>query len=358
MKVLSKYLTKEFLKLLVLCEIIFLSIYLVIDFLQKINNFIEANVSNGLMLQYFLYKSAYVMVQMLPVATLISIIIMFSLMKKRNEIVAIKACVLNIFKMARPVFMASVFLGIALFLFSELVVPYASSRANEIWKIEVEKQDPGLYYGSNQIWYRGPDCIYWIRHFDSKKNIMERPTFYFFDKTFRLTKKIDGRRGFWEDSRWKIEEGVIQETVDGGDYTLKKFDTLYLDLPETPDTFVKSMKKPEEMSYWQLKKYAERVHAEGYDNTRYLVDMNIKAAFPLIILIMAFIGTAISLIQKGDKIPLVVSIGVGICFTFMITFGFSRALGLAGVLPPILAAWLANLIFLFLGLYLMMHIER
>ena len=358
MKVLSRYLTKEFFKLLALCELIFLFIYLVIDFLQKINNFIEANVSNGLMLQYFLYKSPYVMVLMLPTATLISIIIMFSLMKKKNEIVAIKSCGLNIFKMARPIFMASIFLGMALFFFSELVVPYASSRANEIWKIDVEKQDPGLFYGSNQIWYRGPNSIYWVRHFDNKKNIMERPTFYFFDKAFRLTKKIDGRRGFWENGRWKIEEGIIQETVDDGDYTLKKFEILFLDLPETPDTFVKSMKKPEEMSYWQLKKFAERVHLEGYDNTRYLVDMNIKAAFPLIILIMVFIGIAISLIQKGDSIPLVVSIGVGICFIFMITFGFSRSLGLAGVLPPLLAAWLANLVFLFLGLYLMMHIER
>ena len=201
MKILSKYLIIEFFKLLALCEIIFLFIYLVIDFLQKLNNFMEGNVSNGLMFQYFLYKSPYVMIQMLPPATLISIIIMFSLMKKKNEIIVIKSCGLNIFKMARPVFIASVFLGIALFFFSELLVPYTSSRANEIWKIDVEKQDPGLFYGSNQIWYRGPNSIYWVRHFDSKKSIMERPTFYFFDKAFRLIKKIDGKRGFWEDGQ-------------------------------------------------------------------------------------------------------------------------------------------------------------
>ena len=358
MKILSKYLIIEFFKLLALCEIIFLFIYLVIDFLQKLNNFMEGNVSNSLMFQYFLYKSPYVMIQMLPPATLISIIIMFSLMKKKNEIVAIKSCGLNIFKMAQPVFIAAVFLGIALFFFSELLVPYTSSRANKIWKIDVEKQDPGLFYGSNQIWYRGPNSIYWVRHFNSKENIMQRPTFYFFDESFRLIKKIDGKRGFWEDGKWKIEEGIIQKTVDDGNYVLKKFDVLWLDLPETPKTFIKSRKKPEEMSYWQLKKYAERVHAEGYDNTRYLVDMNIKVAFPLIILIMVFIGIAISLVQKGDRIPLVVSIGVGICFVFMIVFGFSRSLGLAGVLPPLLSAWLANLIFLFLGLYLLMHIER
>ncbi len=358
MKILSKYLTKEFYKLLVLCQIVFLFIYLIIDFLQKIDNFINADVSKGLMVQYFLFKAPFIMVQMMPVATLIAIIIMFSLMKKKNEIVAIKACGLNIFKVAQPIIITSVFIGIALFFFSELVVPYTSSRSNEIWKFEVEKQDPGLFYGSNQIWYRGPDSIYWVRHFDNKRNIMERPTFYFFDKAFRLIKKIDGRRGFWEEDRWRIEDGIIQEAIGEEDYALKKFDTLYLDLPETPETFVKSMKKPEEMSYWQLQRYAERVHSEGYDNTRYLVDMNIKAAFPVIILIMVLIGIAISLLQKGDKIPVVVSIGVGICFVFMIAFGFSRSLGFAGVLPPILAAWITILIFFFLGIYLMLHIER
>lgn len=358
MRVLSKYLTKEFYKLLALCQIIFLFIYLIIDFLQKIDNFINANVSKGLMVQYFLYKSPYIMVLMLPTASMISIIIMFSLMKKKNEIVAIKACGLNIFKIVQPVIVASIFIGIGLFFFAELVVPYTSSRSNEIWNFDVEKRDPGLYYGSNQIWYRGPDSIYWIRHFDNKNKVMEGPTLYFFDKTFRLIKKIDGRKGFWEEGRWRIEEGIIQEAISDGEYALKRFDNLFLDLPETPETFIKSMKKPEEMSYWQLQRYAERVHAEGYDNTEYLVDMNIKASFPIIILIMVLIGMAISLLQKGDRIPLVVSIGVGICFLYMISFGFSRSLGLAGVLPPIISAWITNLIFFFIGIYLMLHVER
>ena len=82
MKVLSKYLGTEFLKLLCLCQIIFLSIYLIIDFVQKIDNFIEAKVSTGIMLAYFVYKTPLIFIQMLPPATLISVIILFSLLKK------------------------------------------------------------------------------------------------------------------------------------------------------------------------------------------------------------------------------------------------------------------------------------
>ncbi|UCF55864.1 MAG: LPS export ABC transporter permease LptG [Deltaproteobacteria bacterium] len=358
MKILSKYLTREFLKLLCLCQIVFLSIYLIIDFLQKIDNLIEADVSKGIMLAYFLYKTPFVIVQMLPPATLISVIIMFSLLKKKNELTAMKACGLNIFRVTQSIVVVSILMGIVLFLFSEIVVPYSSSKFNEIWDIEVEKRDPTQFYGMNQIWYKGSGSIYWMRRFDYDNRIMERPTFYFFDKSFRLIKRIDGRRAVWEKSKWKVEEGVVQEVTDDGGYRPTKFTDLYLKIEETPETFVRRVKSPEEMSYWQLKRYAKRVLTEGYDNTEYLVDMNFKIAFPFIILIMVLIGMPISLKVEKGGVPFAIFMGMCLCFLYMVAFGFTRSLGLSGALPPILSAWLANLIFLFLSIYLLMKVER
>lgn len=358
MKVLSRYLIKEFFKLLLLCQIIFLFIYLIIDFLQKIDNFIEAHVSKSIMISYFLNKTPLVIVQMLPPATLISIIILFSLMKKRNEITAIKASGLDIFKVLRPIAVASLLTSIGLFLFSEIVVPQTSSKANEIWDIEVEKRDPTQFYGKNQIWYRGAGTIFWMLRFDHKNKIMERPTFYFFDDSFRLTKRIDGRRAVWEGGKWKVEEGIILEASDERDYHLTKFEDLYLELAEPPETFVRRVKSPEEMSYWQLKRYAERVHLEGYDNSRYLVGMNIKTAFAFIIIIMVLVGIPISLRVEKGGIPMAIAMGMCICFFYLIIFGLGRSLGLSGVLPPILAAWVANVLFFLFGIYLMKGVER
>ncbi|MCJ7594423.1 MAG: LptF/LptG family permease, partial [Desulfobacterales bacterium] len=118
------------------------------------------------------------------------------------------------------------------------------------------------------------------------------------------------------------------------------------------------MKKPEEMSYWQLKRYAETVQKEGYDNTRYLVDMNLKIAFPFVGLVLVFVGIPLPLGLKKGGTPLAISLGMAICFCYVLILGFSRSLGLSGVLPPLLSAWLANLLFLLLGIYLMMHVER
>jgi lipopolysaccharide export system permease protein len=111
------------------------------------------------------------------------------------------------------------------------------------------------------------------------------------------------------------------------------------------------------MSYWQLRRYAERVRVEGYDATEYLVDMNIKLALPFINLVMVFIGIPVALGLKKGGTPLAVSIGIGICFLYLTNLGFSRSLGLSGILPPILSAWAANVIFFFLGIYLMLRLE-
>jgi lipopolysaccharide export system permease protein len=358
MKVLSRYLLKEFLKFFALCESVFVFLYLVIDFTEKVNNAIEAKASKISMLLHFLYETPFIVSNMIPPATLIAAVMLFSTMKKRNEITALKANGLNLFSVSRTVLGASLLTGALVFLLSETVVPYTTSKSNRIWNVEVEKQDPNLFYGKYQIWYKGRNSIYWIRHYDSKKKLMEGLSFFFFDKNFRLVKKIDGRTGKWENGFWRIEDGIIQEPQEGGDYTLKRFVTLDLRLPESPETFMAGTRKPEEMNYWQLKRYAERVKDEGYDNSIYLVDMNVKVAFPLISVVLVLIGIPISLRLRWGGAPLAVSMGIAVCFLYLIVLGFSRSLGLSGTLPPLLAGWLANIVFFLIGTYLMINLEK
>ncbi|MEW6664800.1 MAG: LptF/LptG family permease [Thermodesulfobacteriota bacterium] len=358
MKVLSRHLIAGFAKTFVVCEGVFLFIYLMVDFLQKVDNFIEARVAEGLVGLYFLYKAPFVAVHMAPPATAIAVIVLFSLMRKNNEITALKASGVNLYSISQTLALAAFGVAVLTFLISELVVPVTSAKVNRIWNKDVEKRDPGLFYGSNQIWYKGSDWIYWIPHFDSRKQVMADPVFYFFDRAFRLVKIVEGRRGIWTDGRWQLEEVVVQEAVDEGRYKVTRQDRLYLEIPETPESFVKGLKKPEEMSYWQLKRYAEAVGQEGYDNARYLVDMNIKISFPFIILVLGILGIPIALGLKKGGVPVAASIGVGVCFVYLLTLGLFRSLGLMGSLPPMVAAWLTNVLFLFVGFHLMMRMER
>jgi lipopolysaccharide export system permease protein len=358
MKILSKYFRREFFKFFSFCLILFLTLFLVIDFVQKIDNFIEAEVTIDVVLSYFFYKIPFIILQMIPVAVMISVIVMFCLMKKNNEIMALQVSGLDILGVSKSVFIFTLFISILTFIISEAIVPYTSSRGNEIWNVEVEKQNPASFYGGGSIWYKSSNAIYWIKHFDGINKIMEHPSFYFFDDSFSLIKKIDARKGIWDDGVWKFEEGVLQERNQIGEYELNRFEDLDVKIPEAPEVFLRGEKNPEDMSFIQLRNFSEKISQEGYDDTKYIVDMNVKLAFPLVSLIMTVIGIPIALGLKKGSTPLAVALGVGVCFLYMVSLSFSRSLGLSGIFPPFFSAWAANIIFILLGLFLMFSLER
>lgn len=357
MGLLGRYFSKEMLKYLGIFLFALVFIYLTVDFTQKIDNFIHANVPTGPMLSYFAYKVPYVIIQMVPIAVVLSVVVTLCLMKKNHEITAMKACGLSVVQLSRPIILVSISIAVIAFLISEFIVPLTSSRSNEIWNIEVNKRIQTSFYGKEHIWYKSEDAIYWIRAFDPEKEVMEDITFYFFDNSFRLVKRVDARKGVWTGRLWKIHNGIIQNAVSTNGFDLSRFDEMPLKIREGPDAFFRTVSRPEEMSYWQLKRYAERIRMEGYDATRYLVDMNIKLAFPMINLVMILIGIPIALSVKKGGIPLAVFLGVAACFLYLVVFGFARSLGLSGALPPVLSAWFANAAFFFLGSYLILHVE-
>lgn len=358
MPVFSKYLYREFLRFLFFSLFAFITIYLMVHFFGKVDDFIEAQVPTGVILSYLAYLIPFIAVQMLPPATLIAIIIMFSVMKKNKEIMALKACGIKMMDFLRPIFFLSLLLAAALFLFSEMVVPYSSSRANEIWRVYVDKKSSVSLFGKEHIWYKAPHAIYYISRFDKKENAMYGVTFYFFDPSFRLQERIDGRKALWKGHEWEVRDGITLTAQKGGGYALDPFKRLFLKIPEGPKAFSQRERQPQEMGYWQLKRFAEEVGREGYDVSKYEVDLNIKLSFPFIVFIMALIGAPIALELNKGGTPVAIAVGVVACFFYLLVLGLSRSLGFAGILPPVLSAWLANGIFFFLGSYLILRLDR
>lgn len=358
MKVITKYIVKEVTKVFVMCQFIFILLFLVIDFIQKIDNFVKADVPFSTIIAYFLYKLPSITEQMIPVAVTISVIVVICLMKKNREIMAMKACGLDVFRAFTPVIFISIILSIFSFILSDAIIPFTSSRQNEIWNAEVKKRDPAGLSGSTNIWYKSKNNIYWIEYFDAKSQTMKGPVFYFFNDQFILFKKIKGETARWVNNRWEIEKANIQTLVSENDYHLERLDQVSVDIPETPEMFIKKIKKPEDMSYGQLKRHAEKVRVEGYDNTADMVNLYRKLAFPFITLVMTLIAIPIGLWEKINGIPLSITIGIAACFLLYLVMGFARAIGLAGVLPPYLSAWTANILFSLAGVNLIMNIKK
>jgi lipopolysaccharide export system permease protein len=131
---------QEFYRLFAFCEVLFAFLFLTVDFLQKIDNFIEANATKAAVLLYFLYKAPFIMVNMVPPAVLISVHYPLHI-DEENELTALRTSTQSLHASKTMMLGVPVHCGdVSSF---ETVVPYTSSKGNRIWNVDVQKQIPG-----------------------------------------------------------------------------------------------------------------------------------------------------------------------------------------------------------------------
>ncbi len=357
MRVFSRYLLKEFAWFLAVFTGAFTVIFLMVDFVQKVDNFLESSAPPWSMAVYFGFKIPYIIVQMVPVATLLAAIVMFSIMARHNEITAMRSCGMSAVQIARPVVYGAVAVTVLLFAMLETVVPLCSTKSNGVWDLYVMRRGQPRTHGQYNVWYKGSDAIYRIGRIDSGAGEMRDCSFYFFDDDFHLLKRIDAPRVYWKDGKWIARSALMLKESQRGGYSLEQVKSGALEIPEKPEDFINEPRKPEEMNYRELKKYAAKIRAEGYDPTAYVVDMHIKLAFPFIVVVLAAMGLPIVLTVGKHRTPLAVCAGIGLCFLYLVILGLFRSMGLSGMLPPVVSAWTANALFLLGSLYALMRAE-
>jgi lipopolysaccharide export system permease protein len=164
MSILDRYLIREILKHFVIVLAAAVGIYLVVDFFENIDKFMEAGLPVSRMIEFLELKIPLIMVQITPVGILMAVLITFGLMNKNNEIIALKCGGMSIYYFIRPIFALGLFFSIFLLLLSEMVVPLTISKANEIYRVEVKKYTQTR--GQKDIWFKSSRCIAFISYFN------------------------------------------------------------------------------------------------------------------------------------------------------------------------------------------------
>jgi lipopolysaccharide export system permease protein len=247
---------------------------------------------------------------------------------------------------------------LVLVVFAEAVVPITMARANDIWLREVRREHTFLTR-DRDIWLKGDRTITHIRHYDAEKQTAFGVTHHELNANFELDLRIDARQAAFRDDRWVLSEVLVQQRLEEEQrYTVRNHERLDGAFTFQPDDLRRVIKKSEEMTFQELRRFIRKVEAEGYDATVYRVDLHAKAAFPFVCLIMVLVGTGTGLrgrTQEGLSVG--VAYGLGIAFMYWIFHSFAISLGYAEMLPPVLAAWVSNLVFGCVGLLSLMHAQ-
>ena len=357
MTILFRYVTKEILLYFFIVLIAVLSIYLAVDFIEKIDNFMAAGVPAVRCVLYLTYKLPFIFVQVAPLGFLLSILVALGLMSKNNEVIALKSCGIGRNRLLKPAFVLGLIFGAVFFLVAELVVPVFMENANHIWLQEVKKKN--IYATrTNDIWMRAARKIIHIKQYEPIKKEISGITIHTFDDAFRLVHRMDAERGVFVDGKWYFFDALEQifDDPSGSGPRQAHHEELPAVLELMPDDLAQAAKRTDEMGLAELGRTIEKVEKEGYSATRYRVDYHGKIAAPFVCIFLSLLGTAIALRGRlREGMPVSITYGLGIAFLYWIFHSFCLSLGYAELLPAVVAAWIANVVFSSVSVVLLLN---
>ena len=346
---LDDYLVGRFTRILLLALVCFVSLYVVIDLIDHLDEFFDRGVPASEIARYYANYVPYIIVLTLPIGMLLATIFLIGSMGSANELVAIKAAGISIYRVAWPLLRLGLLASIVAALLAELVVPAANDARRRI--LDIGPQSSGGSHLRHVCRQDRAGLILYAAIYDRRSHRGTNVTIVQIRDDVP-SRRLDADEMRWDEEGW-ILYGVTDRSFVGGGEQLSTHTTMRLPaLTLRPADLARIEKLPEQMAFLEFSDYIRRVRLAGGDASRWLVDMHLKLAFPLASLMMVWIGFPIAARSWRGGRALYVGLTLAIGFLFMVAVRAGQALGRAGDLDPAIGAWGADALFFVVGLAL------
>lgn len=359
MKVIEKYLLKSFWAPFIWCIVAFLFLYIIIDVFENLDEILRSAPHYTTLLNYYACSIPKIFVRITPLAILLSLIYALSKLNKRNEITAMRASGVQLLTIFKPFIIVGIFISVLVLLINLNIVPTTNKIAKNIKTNQLErnkKQKRKIV--KNVTLYGHENRIIFAKKFDSNSNTLSKVIILKQYKD-KLIQRITAQKAVWKKHHWKLFDSMTYymkpNGVLVGNPSFKAKSTMNL---EEPKDFLYNYTEAEFMKYDKLKEHIEKF--KGGSNKvirRLLIELYQKISIPFVNLIMVLIAVpfALNINYTGTFISVGICVGVGFCY-YAIN-AISIALGNAGILPPFMAVWLTNIIFIAVGVVLLIVLK-
>jgi lipopolysaccharide export system permease protein len=356
--VLRRYVLGECLRVFALCMVAFMLIYVLVDFFDHLDTYLRYRASVGAVLRHFLYKTPLIVTQMVPAATLAAVLLALGVMARHNELTALRASGVSTLQVAAPLVLTALVVGVGILIWNETVVPYCSARSRYIEDIEIRKRPLKALLSDHGIWFHGRAGIYNIEHFDERAKTLVGLTVYDFTPDFDVRRLIEIPTAAWRGDHWDFQQATERTFDQAGNVHTRALEPSTFSLPDQPQEFRVLEKEADELSFVRLRHHINELARKGIDTTEPRVDMHLKLALPFVPLVMTLVGVPLAS-RNPRRRSLATSVGIGLVvgFSYWVLLALSISLGHSGAIPPVIAAWIANGVFVVLGAFLFLGPE-
>src|SRR5215470_5679527 len=298
---------------LVILSLIFTAFELIGDILRN-------HVSLWIVGEYLLNVTPYFLYNIAQYGVLLAVLITLGLMQRSNEVTAMKATGISIYRVIVPVLVAAVLIAVGLFLSDQFYLPHTNKRQDALLNT-IKGKPAQTYLNPYRKWIFGQhSTIYYYQVFDSDRNQFgDLSVFQFNPTTFQLVNRIYMDRANCDDrlNRWVGTQGLQRSFKGAAIQNFHTFDVATFDsVSEPPPYFKKEVKQSLEMNYEQLRRYIHDLQQSGFEVVKLRVQLQKKIAFPVITFVMGMLAIpfALSTGKRGPIAGVAVAIGFAVFY--------------------------------------------
>jgi lipopolysaccharide export system permease protein len=357
-RILDRYILRKFLSGLFGTLLAFTIVVFVVDFVERGWRIMQRfDVSAHVMMLYYINYLPFYAILAFPVAMLVSVLFSIGSLAKNRELDVMKASGLSLYRISAPILIASLLLSVGVMFFAEFVLTNTERRKDEIKDYLIDKRPPIAKMTRQNIKVPGEDG--WIILGDSYDVSASTVTGAKVHRIIenKIVKTFSAERMVGTDSGWILINGSSQEfSQDPANSTqnFSRFDTLYAPfLTQTPKMLAELPVPPRQINFFDLRRRIAEKRELGEEVYKDQVELYLKITFPLASFILVLIGAPLAANPRRSGPSVGFGISIIISFVFFVLIRIGQSFGNVGMLSPLLAASLGDIVFLVVGIILL-----
>ena len=358
-KLIDRYLMRSFLQPLVYCLLAFIILFMAYDLSTNLDTFVDREIPVENIIKYYIYQIPIVFALTMPFTTLLALLYCLGNLSRSNEIIAMRASGIALFRIIRSYLVIGFIMFLITFTLSELFVPRARRLSSQIMPSSSSKEslmsthDPG---SQSVTFYNMKDDRQWVIGHITNTFRNVTITQFTHSQLQRVRMSLEAReaeyvQGFgW----WFYDVTELWYYPDGTPQPARKYKKKYAaHFTETPEDILSDQYEVTLMDYTDLIKAIrhKEITTDKYNKIRTELYNRISTPFACFVFVLLAAPFGIFHTRAGMMKGVLTSIAL--CLLYYVFNAFLINLGKDGVLPPLIAAWTGNCVFIVLGAYLL-----
>jgi lipopolysaccharide export system permease protein len=368
---LDLYVARQYLAIFLLGIACFLGIFYIATFIDMADELFSGSATVGAILRYFYFATPQFVYYVIPMGALIAALVTVGLMTKNSELVVMKACGISLYRASAPLLIFALVSSAVLVGLQERVMASSNREADRLNR-EIRGLPPLPSSLLNRHWVLGGGGeLYHFATFSQPEKRFTDLLVYHLDVEHWRLDRVTYARDVVLDSAaakaaadaprlpWRWRDGWVRQFGGARTSTVVRYEPFVeRTLPlERPDYFQGEEPDADRMSFGELQQYIRQLQAGGFNVVPNQVALQRKVAFPFVTLIMTLLAIPFAVTTGRRGALYGVGVGIAIAIVYWTLLSVFVAVGAAGKLTPLLAAWAPNILFGAVGGYLILTVR-